>query len=44
MLDPLILYRVKRPVKDLSKLPAIKLQKFYEQSTSDGEQIIFSVK
>ena len=31
-MNPLILYRVKRPAKDLSKLPVIPLAKFYQQS------------
>lgn len=43
-MDPLIFYRVSRPAKDISKLPAINLTKFYEQSTADEEQIRFTVK
>lgn len=43
-MTPLILYRVKRPVKDLNKLPVIPLAKFYEQSKAEHEQIAFTVK
>ena len=43
-MDPLIFYRVSRPAKDISKLPAISLTKFYEQSSADEEQIRFTVK
>lgn len=44
VMNPLIFYRVTRPAKDISKLPLIKLDKFYEQSAADEEQICFTVK
>ena len=42
-MNPLIFYRVSKPVKDISKLPILNLAKFYEQA-KDEEQIKFTVK
>mmetsp|Transcript_18316 Transcript_18316/g.24457 ORF Transcript_18316/g.24457 Transcript_18316/m.24457 type:complete len:253 (-) Transcript_18316:1309-2067(-) len=44
MMNPLIFYRVRHPAKELSSLPLIQLNKFYDQSKSESEQIVFSVK
>lgn len=43
-LNPLIYYRVARPVKDLSVLPLIDLNKFYDRAGGENEQNKFSVK
>lgn len=44
VMNPLIFYRVTKPAKDIGKLPLIKLDKFYEQSAADEEQICFTAK
>ena len=44
VMNPLIFYRVSKPAKDLSKLAAIALHKFYKQSSAEEEQIQFTVK
>jgi hypothetical protein len=43
-MNPLIYYRIAKPVKDLSSLPLIDLGKFYQRSSSDKEYIKFSLK
>ena len=44
MINPLIFYRVRRPAKDISKLPVILLTKLYEQSKAESEQVVFTCK
>ena len=43
-LNPLIFYRLKKPVADLSMLPQINLGKFFYQNESRARQIFIIVK
>lgn len=44
VMNPLIYYRIAKPVKDVTKLPILNLNKFYERTQNEEEQIKFSVK